>query len=51
MTSREIARERVEVMGFVDCRFVCSMRRWPLLMASDFERCLVTDEAVRPGQE
>jgi hypothetical protein len=51
-TSREVTRgRRVEVMGFVDWRFFCSMRRCPLLVASDFGRCLVTNEAVRPGQE
>lgn len=38
-------------MILVDCRFFCSMRRWPLLVARDLGRCLVMRDAVSPGQE
>ncbi len=39
------------MIGLVDWRFFSSMRRCLLLMASNFGRCLVTYEGVRPGQE
>jgi hypothetical protein len=35
----------------VDCRFLCSMRRCPLLVAVDFCRCFVIRDSLRPGQE
>jgi hypothetical protein len=36
---------------FVDCMFFCCILRWPLLVASDLAKCLVTRKAVRPGQD
>jgi hypothetical protein len=51
LISSDVAIGRSEVMGLVDCRFFCCMRRWPLLVARDLERCLVTKDAVRPGHE
>jgi hypothetical protein len=39
------------VVILVDCAFFCCMQRWPLLVASDFGRCLVTKDAVRLDQE
>ncbi len=42
---------RKAVIGFVDCRFFCCMRRWPRLVASDLARCFVIRDEVRPGQE
>ncbi len=39
------------VMGRVERRFFCCMRRWPWLVASDLARCFVIRDKVRPGQE
>ena len=51
LTSRETAsgRSGVMVMGLVDWMFFCCIRRWPLLVASDFGKYLVIREEVRPG--
>ena len=50
MMSSEVARSRLGV-NLVDWRFCCSMRRCPLLVASDFCKCLVMRLVVSPGQE
>ena len=45
-TSREVDRRRLVrfggSFGLVDRRFFCCMCRWPLLVAMDLGRCLVT---------
>ena len=50
MISSDVARGR-SVVILVDCMFFCSMHRWPLLVASDLGRCLVTRVVVRLGHE
>ena len=50
MISSDMARSR-SVVTLVDCMFFCSMHRWPLLVASDLGRCLVTRVVVRLGHE
>ncbi len=35
----------------VDCKFFCSIRRCPLLVASDFGRCFSISDSLSPGQE
>jgi hypothetical protein len=37
--------------NLVDCKFLCSMRRCPLLVAVDFLRCFVIRDLLSPGQE
>jgi hypothetical protein len=50
-TLSDVAIGREAVIGFVDCRFFCYMRRWPLLVTRDLLRCRVTSDGVRPGHE
>jgi hypothetical protein len=50
LTSRDVAMGRVVVI-LVNWAFFCCIVRWPLLVASDFGKCLVTKNAVRPGHE
>jgi hypothetical protein len=50
LTSRDVAMGRPVVI-LVDCAFFHCIRRWPLLVASDFGRCLVTKDEVRLGHE
>ena len=51
MMSSDVARSR-SVVILVDCMmFCCSICRCPLLVASDFFKCLVIRVVVRPGQD
>jgi hypothetical protein len=50
MISSDMARSR-SVVTLVDCMFFCSMRRWPLLVASDLGIFLVMTVVVRPGHD
>jgi hypothetical protein len=50
LKSSDVAMGRSAVI-LVHRIFFCFIRRWPLLVASDFARCLVTRDAVRPGHE
>ena len=50
MMLSDVARSRLMAI-LVDWMFCCSMRRCPLLVASDFFKCLVIRVVVRPGQE
>ena len=47
---RDVCKSRSDVI-FVDYTFFCCVWRWPLLVASDLVKCLVTREVVRPGQD
>ena len=38
-------------LNFVDCKFFASWSRWPLAVASDFERCLLINSVVMPGHD
>ena len=52
MMSSDVARSRSRsVVILVDWMFCFSMRRCPLLVVSDFFKCLVIRVVVRPGQE
>jgi hypothetical protein len=50
LTSRDVERGS-GACNVVDCKFLCSMRRCPLLVAVDFLRCLVIRDSLSPGQE
>ena len=50
LTSSDVAIGKF-VGIFVDCKFFCCIRRWPLLVARDLLRCLVTRSVVRPGHD
>jgi hypothetical protein len=50
LKSSDVCMSRSDVI-LVDCAFFCFARRWPLLVARDLAKCLVTREAVRPGQD
>jgi hypothetical protein len=49
-TSRDVDSGS-EVGDLVDCKFFCSIRRCPLLVASDFGRCFAISDLLNPGQE
>jgi hypothetical protein len=49
-TSRDVERGS-GAYNLVDCKFLCSMRRCPLLVAVDFLRCCVIRDSLSPGQE
>jgi len=51
LTSRDVAMGRAAVRTLVDWMFCWIIRRCPLLVASDLERCLVMSDGVRPGQD
>ena len=51
LKSRDVCMSSSEVIGLVDCMFFCCMRKWPLLVARDLAKCLVTRDLVRPGHE
>ncbi len=48
--SREVASGRA-TGDFVNWRFCCCIRRWPLLVASDLGRCFLMSDSLRPGHE
>jgi hypothetical protein len=48
--SREVLIGRGAGWSFVDWMFFCCIRRWPLLVAIDFGRCLEINSVVNPGQ-
>lgn len=50
LKSSDVAIGRLAVI-LVDWTFFCSMRKWPLLVARDLAKCLVTSDAVRPGHD
>jgi hypothetical protein len=49
-TSRDVERGS-GACNLVDFRFLCSIRRCPLLVAVDFWRCFVIRDSLSPGQE
>jgi hypothetical protein len=49
-TSRDVDRGS-EAGDLVDCKFFCSIRRCPLLVAPDIERCFAISDSLSPGQE
>ena len=49
-TLRDVEKDS-EVGDLVDCKFFCSIRRCPLLVASDFGRCFEISDSLSPGQE